>query len=413
VKASYERQQKPPKSLATAPRGDQLKPIVSMQTPDKYTLVLKMGRPVSALSMLPILAQGWMAIYSEKDIVADFDFKKKVNGTGPYIQKSYERGNKVVFDKNKDYFVKDRPYLDGMTVYIVPDASTSLANFQSGQIDYRGLNVTEFGSMQKALGDKIEIQTVSSYGYEVINFNSQKKPWSDARVRRAVAMAVNRDDYIKVIGQGEGRPGGYHVDGGYWAISSDELLKIPGYEKANANTIAEARKLLDAAGVPNNSGPEVDLLTRAGSSFEPLSIFIVDQLQKVGIKSKVNIQETATAYDRLRTRDFDLCPWSHGFALDDPDALWAEFYVTGAPRNYSELSTKAIDELFLKQSSEQDQKKRLELVKELQRISIPEYGKVIMAHSQGRHAQWKKVMDHVAHASTYNNRRWESVWLNA
>lgn len=412
VKASYERQITPPKTLIDPPRGGQLAPVKNMETPDPSTLVLKMARPVSRLSMLPILAQSWMAIYSEKDIKAGFDFKKKVNGTGPFVQKSYERSNKVVLERNKDYFVRDRPYLDAIDVFIVPDPSTANANFQSGQLDYIQPNAQDLASLQKSLGDKVEAGSTPSYGYNVINFNVSKAPWNDQRVRQAVATAMNRDDFVKVVQQGNGRPGGYLTDGGVWAISTEELLKIPGYQKFNDSTLAEVKKLLDAAGVGPNS-PEIDLLTRAGASFASLSLFVQDQLQKVGLKSKINTQETATAYTLLAKRQFDLCPWSHGFALDDPDAVFSEFYITKAPRNYSELSSKELDDLFLKQSMEQDATKRLELVKQMQRVGIPLYGKVVMAHSDSKSLQWKRVKNHVSHSSTYNNRRWQDVWLDA
>ena len=412
VKASYERQITPPKGLVEPPRGGQLAPIKTMETPDPNTLVVKMGRPVSRLSMLPIFAQSWMAVYSEKDVKGGFDFKKKVNGTGPYVQTSYERGSKVVLDRNKNYFVKDRPYLDGIDVFIVPDPSTANASFQSGQLDYLQPSLTDLAALQKVLGDKVETATTLSYGYNVINFNVSKKPWNDPRVRQAIAMAMNRDDFIKIVSQGNGRPGAYLTDGGAWAISTDELLKIPGYQKFNDTTLAEVKKLLDAAGVSAASTPEIDMLTRAGASFAPLSLFVQDQLQKVGLKSKINTQETATAYDLLAKRNFDLCPWSHGFALDDPDAVFSEFYITKAPRNYSELSSPALDDLFLKQSMEQDATKRLELVKEMQRVGIPLYGKVVMAHTETRSLQWKRLKNYVTHASTYNNRRWQEAWLD-
>src|SRR5207244_8864911 len=108
VQASLQRQITPPKELLGPPRQGQLAVISKMETPDNYTLKMSMKQPVSPLSMLPILAQGWMVVYSKKDIDANFDFKKNINGTGPHRFKGYDRGNKVTYEHNKDYFVKNR-----------------------------------------------------------------------------------------------------------------------------------------------------------------------------------------------------------------------------------------------------------------------------------------------------------------
>jgi peptide/nickel transport system substrate-binding protein len=407
VKASLERQQNPPPKVSAVRQG-QLEAIASITTPDASTVTLKMARPVSSLSLLPILGQGWMAMYSKKDIDAGLDFKLKVNGTGPYRFKNYTRGNVVVLDKNPDYWVKDRPYLDGVSIYIVPDASTKVANVQSGQLQLAEVSVTDMKSLQKALGDKAIYQNVASYGFSTMNFGG-RKPWDDIRVRRAIVMAHNKDDYVTVVQTGDGHVGGYMSYGGYWALPEEDLRKVPGYEKFADKSITEARKLLDAAGVPN--GFETTVLTRLGS--ENLSTFIVDQLSKIGIKAKLDIQESTPAYDNMLKRNFDLGPWGHAYAVDDPDAVFAEFYTTKAPRNYSALGTPEVDDLFLKQSVEQDPKKRLELVHQLESASMGLYGKMILAWGGTHSVSTKQLNGWVLHNSLYNNQRFEGVWLSA
>ncbi|TAK74008.1 MAG: hypothetical protein EPO16_11635, partial [Dehalococcoidia bacterium] len=154
VKESLQRQITPPKGLVP-PRQDQLKVIKTMETPDDFTLKLTMSRPASPLSMLPILGQGWMAIYAQKDIANDkFDWKNKVNGTGPYRDLKYERGVKVTMERNKDYHVKGRPYLDGLDVFIMPQEASRDAALQSGQIQIGSLAPASAESLKKAIGDK-------------------------------------------------------------------------------------------------------------------------------------------------------------------------------------------------------------------------------------------------------------------
>jgi len=158
---------------------------------------------------------------------------------------------------------------------------------------------------------------------------------------------------------------------------------------------------------------DVKIMTRQNATSENLSLYFKDQLAKIGINATLDIQETAAAYDLFAKRDFELGPWGHAYAVDDPDAVFAEFYVQGAPRNYSQVGTDEIDDLFLKQSMEQDTETRRELVREMQMLAVPQHGKTILYWSNGRSTAWNHVKDYVRHTSTYNNRRWQDVWLDA
>ena len=414
VKASLERQITPPKGLVP-PRQDQLKVIKTMETPDDFTLKLTMKRPVSPLSMLPILGQGWMAIYTQKDAKDEkYDWKNKTNGTGPFRDMKYERGVKVTMERNKEYHVKDRPYLDGLDIYLMPQDSSRDAAFQSGQLHLmEAMSVGSAAQIKAAAGDKAVWNRRSSLGFSVMNYNTSKAPWNDERVRRAVNLAINREEAIKVVSKGEGVFGGYLLPGGEWALPEAEIRKFPGYEPQGPNSILDAKKLLDAAGVKD--GLNVTILVRQ-AAYEDLCLFTADQLAKIGMKSKQDIVETAVAYDRVNKRDFDLVPWGHGVSLDDPDALWAEFYIKGAPRNYSELSTPAIEEAFLKQSTELDPAKRKELVKDLQKVSLHALGKSVYYWSTAQSIYYKQVqgwIQHVSGGGGYNNMKYQDIWLNA
>ncbi|MBI2888216.1 MAG: peptide ABC transporter substrate-binding protein, partial [Chloroflexi bacterium] len=107
-----------------------------------------------------------------------------------------------------------------------------------------------------------------------------------------------------------------------------------------------------------------------------------------------------------------LLTWSHGFALDDPDAVYGEFYNCTAPRNWSHLCTAEVDALFEKQSQEVDPAKRKALVLEMERKAVPTASKIITQWNKTRNASWKFVKDYVRHPSSYNNIRYRDVWLD-
>jgi peptide/nickel transport system substrate-binding protein len=407
VKASLERMKNPPRGVVS-PRQDSLEGIDSIQTPDASTAVIKLSRPMP--SLLPILAQGWMSIYNAQDITGGFDYKLRTNGTGPFVLKEYVRGNRLTYEANKNYFVKGQPYLDGMTAYIMPDAGARTSAFQAGNILFVGSQFTEsdLASLAPVLKDKMVVQRQNGFGFLTINFGAGA-PWRDERVRRAVSLAMNRQNAIELLDEGQGRIGGYMPANGGWALSQEEVQALPGYAPTNDRVIQEARQLLQAAGV--RQGHETTILTRRGASYERLSLFIKDNLTAVGINAKPQVLEDASAYDALNTRNFDLAPWSHSIALDDPDGIFAEFYITGAPRNYSDLSSPEVDALFQRQSQTLNVQDRVKLVKEMQQKAMPLFGKVIITWGLRRWTWWNRVQGYVGHVGLYNNNRHAGTWL--
>jgi peptide/nickel transport system substrate-binding protein len=371
------------------------------------TVVLGLKQP--APSLLPILAQGWMSIYSAQDIAGNFDYKLKSNGTGPFKLKEYTRGNRLILEANPNYFVKGEPYLSAINMFVQVDSGARVSAFQSGQANFSLLfTESDIESLEAALGKKMVVERRNSYGFNSVNFG-HNPPWRDERVRRALSLAIDRQESIDLLYEGKGFHGGYMPGGGGWALSEDELYAIPGYQKYSDKTVAEAKQLLSAAGV--RPGHQATLLTRRGASYENHSVFLKDQLAKVGIDAKPQVMEDAAAYDAFNSRAYDLGPWGHSIALDDPDAIFAEFYLSESPRNYSGIGSPEVDALFAKQSQTLNLAERKKLVKEMQLKAVPLHGKVILAWSTRRWTWWNQVNGYTSHVGLYNNNRHEQTWV--
>jgi ABC-type transport system substrate-binding protein len=229
-------------------------------------------------------------------------------------------------------------------------------------------------------------------------------------VRRAISISQNRRDAVDVLGEGQGGVGGYMMAGGVWSLGENDLKQVPGYGPQDDKAIAEAKQLLSAAGMPANM--DVQILTRQGATYERLSVFIADGMKKVGINARPRVVETAAAYVDLESRNFDLAPWSHATALDDPDAIYAEFYLTNSPRNYSDLGTAEVDALYLRQSQTLNQQERVKLVHEMEKKALPLYGKIILNWSMRNWARWSHVENYTPHVGIYNHNRLAEVWLD-
>lgn len=408
VKATLDWAREPPQGVVS-PRAGAFAAVEEIQTPDEFTVVFRLSRPNP--SLLDNLAQGWMAIYPKHVLEKEGDMKRTVVGTGPFKLKRYTRGVSIELEKNPDYFVKGRPYLDGITLYIIPDFGSAYAAFRTRRLLLMGFSQESTAHQAEAeLSNRVVIQRVPGFSMRpVFNMDTTRAPWNDVRVREAVSLAIDRQAAIKMITDGEGRVGGFMPPGGQWALSIEELQKIPGYGPDKEADRERAKQLLAEAGHPN--GFQTTLLTRMGTQFERISVFLRGELAKIGIEARLDVKETAAAYEVLNTRTFEAAPWGTAVALDDPDAVFGEHYTCDAVRNYSQLCMPEIDELFNKQSQTLDVEERKQLVQEMERKALMGFGRLVSHWRMTMLGHWPEVRDYKIHSSLYNNQRFQDVWL--
>ena len=411
VVSSFNRQKFAKDYGVQALRQSMLAGISKFEAPDPSTFVMKLVRPMSPLSLLPIIGQGYMSIYAKKDIEGKFNFKSKTNGSGPFRLKESIPGTRIALEKNKDYHEAGRPYVDGLDFYIVPEKSTLNAQLQSGAIHYTpNVGPEDQDALRKAMGDKAHFPELPSLSIVIAAINATRAPWNDARVREAISLVINKRDAVQLLKNGKGDVSGYFVPGGLWALTPEELAPIPGYKPYTEADLVKAKALISAAGVAD--GFSFPILTKKDVEDEAESLFVSNQLgTKLGWKVSLEIVDTATQVDRLAKRNFMLCTKHGASGLDDPDAVFAQFYLAAASQNYSGLSNKTVEELYVKQSVEQDTKARIAMVKEMQKLSMQDMGQVITVRGRKHGVLNKVLQNYTLHASNSNNSRMLEAWL--
>jgi len=400
-----------PAKLRVNPRKLWYENVATIETPDPATVVFQLRHPQP--SLLLMLASGYGPVYPAHVPLALL--RTKCVGTGPFRLKEYRAGESLELERNPDYFVKDRPYLDGLRYIVIKDRATKFAALQAGRLD-----VAFPGDANKAIADQMKHalpQMVTQLSIENntdnIIINHRRPPFNDPRVRRAISLAIDRKAYVRAVHQGGALPGGAMAPKPYgvWGLSERDLASLPGYGDP-AKEKAEAKRLLAEAGYGPGRPLKVTMSTRAIPIYVDFASFVVDQLKQVAIEAALEQVETGVWHPKLTRREFELGANVTGIGPDDPDANFFENYKCGSPRNYSDYCNPEVDRLIEEQSQTLDPAKRLRLVHEIDKRLQLEGARPIMGWRVLYFQHWPYVKGLVAHQSIYNFGRMQDVWLD-
>jgi ABC-type transport system substrate-binding protein len=190
-------------------RGDVLNslneagPILGVTTPDDRTIVMKMAFPYSPI--IELLAFHSYFLLMPKEAEDKFNAKSEMRGTGPFRLDTYTPNVSFEYKKNPDWYIKERPFLDGMTRSIIPDYSQGLAQFETGTLwSYADLRQEDVLRVKRDhprmnLTRSLAHLKTPQAGYYTASARPES-PLRDVRVRRAASMLLDRDLFIDTIG---------------------------------------------------------------------------------------------------------------------------------------------------------------------------------------------------------------------
>jgi len=412
VKATYDKIVFPPAGVRSV-RKNAYTAVERIETPDPSTVVFKLKFP--SASLLDNLASPWNVIFPKKYLDKDPNyFKTNVMGSGPFKFKNYTRGATFEGERNPDYFVKERPYLDGYKFFISPETSVRAAAIRSGRayIEFRDLPSAEVEAIRKQLGDKVAVQTVPVTGQWGIAINNTVKPFNDVRVRKALTLGFDRYTAGRVLQTLTGLRdvGGLMRPGSEWAMPEPELQKLPGFWKDSEKSRAEARRLLAEAGYPN--GLKVVLKNRnVKLPYQDFAVFLIQEWRKIGVEAENRPLETAAWFsDGQDTGNFELIIAPTVEFMDDPDQFLGR-YVTGSTQNWGRFSDPRIDDLFSRQARSLDPAERKKVIIELQKLVMENAYYMPGLWWTRNVVHWAKLKNYVAPPSHYTNQKLQDVWL--
>jgi peptide/nickel transport system substrate-binding protein len=373
VKVSYDRIIHPPQGVLSVRQADYAA-ITRIDTPDPATVVFHLQWPDAA--MLANFASPWNCIYSAAKLKEDPLFPKThILGSGPFVFVEHVKGDHWTGKRWDKYFLPGKPYLDGYRAEFIAGEKAAKA-MESGRImaQFRSFTPTERDEMVKTAGDRLEVREGPWITYLAIVFNAARPPFDDARVRRALSLAIDRwrgaetladNTFLKYVG-GVMRPG--------TAISTPEaeLLTIPGFSRDIAASRAEARRLLAEAGVPHLA---VTLTNRKDVPipYGPAGDFVVAAWREIGVEATQEMLSTKDWQSALETGHFGAATDLAADYFDDPTIQLARYVSRDlSPINHSGSTDRFLDALYIGQAISTDSRQRAKIVRDFERQALNE-----------------------------------------
>ena len=356
-----------------SPYAEDFLHIASITAPDRYTVeVVYSSYYARALETFTsaILPKH---ILEGKDVRAS-DFSRRPVGAGPYRLKSWESGSRLTLVASPTYF-QGRPHIDEVIYRVIPDSGTMFMEARSGRIDLMGLSPEQYLCQtntpwwEKNFHKYRYLASV----YVYLGFNMDHPFFKDVRVRRAISMAISREDLVKgaLLGQGVPAIGPYKPGTAFFH---------PTLKPVKQN-VTEARRLLREAGFEDRDGDGIlekdgkpfafTILTNQGNSERILvSIIIQNQLRRVGIDVRVRTVEWAAFIREFVNKGlFDalVLGWT---VTPDPDIyqVWHSSQAVPGGLNFMHFRNKELDSLLEEGRVTRDQKRRYEIYCRVQEI---------------------------------------------
>ncbi|MCB1745119.1 MAG: ABC transporter substrate-binding protein, partial [Gammaproteobacteria bacterium] len=415
VKATYDRLLNP--EVKARRCGAAVRPFVdSVETVDDHTVRFNLKYP--AAPFIPTIASAWCRIAAKHVLekFGDLQSAEAQIGTGPFKFKRYERDSVVEWVRNDDYYNKDLPYLDGVKVFIIKDKSRQLAASKAGQVQlwspWPPMSKSQADELRNARGDKVDLYQGPINALWAMHLNQNVEPFDKADIRRAVHLALNRQELIEKALEGSGVPCAV-VDPklyGKNGLPMEEVLKLPGCRADKTADIEEAKKLV-AKHYPD--GVDFELVTRTVGNYVDRTQLIAADLRKIGLRANIKTYESAAGYAAYAQQNYQaIAAQDTAMYVPDASGVFSILYIKGAGRNWSNWVDETVNKLADQALRETNEDKRAALYHELQRYLLTEDNVTIpVAWVEGWFFNDKRVKGFKLANTVYDNNTAQSIWL--
>lgn len=358
---------------------------------DDRTFVLHLKKAFRP--MLGILSMHYCSVVPRKAVEKyGSKFRSNPVGTGPFRLKIWLENQNLFLNKNPDYFEMENghrlPHLDGVKISFIADRKTAYLELKKGSLDLiSGMEssfvdelLDEGGNLRSEHDSKLQFLKSPFLNLEYLGLNINatgiKSPLRKKAFRQALNYAFDRNKMLASMRNNVGKA----ADSGVTpkGLPSYNASAVPGYKFDPE----KARKLLAEAGYPNGKGLEV-LEVTTDHNYVDLATYITRQWEDIGIKSKIEVMESATLRNKMRKGQVPIFRGS--WIADYPDAenYFSMFYSKNPPPpNYTQFTNGKFDVLYEKALLENNDEARFDIYKQMEQLLIEEAPVVLLFYDQ-------------------------------
>jgi peptide/nickel transport system substrate-binding protein len=354
VKANLERAKNNPRSTLKA----DMSVVESVEAVDPSTVLIKFNAPAASFPALLADRSGMMI---SPNALNNQDLDLKPVGAGPYRVVDHQPGKVIAYEKFDKYWDPSVQKVNRIEISMVLDPDTRLRSLRSGEIDASGLNADQIRDAERA---NLKVTTDGYVGAFILYLNTSRSEFQNAKVRQALATAIDRKSISEALHAGKCPPTSQIFPANYWA--ADPNIKAD-YYKYDADA---AKKLLAEAGLPN--GFSFTAIVINVPYYSSQAEAIQAQLAKIGVKMEVQTVEPAQLLARFVTEKTADAYFSTTGGFIDPAKLVAQLYLPNSSFNPGGYTNPRITESAAKGLESTDQAQRATAYQQLSKVVTEE-----------------------------------------
>ena len=341
---------------------------VGFAAPDARTVVITLARPTPYLPALtttlpwfPLNPRVVARYGSLTDRANAWTRPGNLVGNGPFVLREWQSNARIVVDKNPRYWDAAAVRLAGIVFYPIENPDVEERDFRAGQLHLtNNLPLSKIPSYQQTNAARLRTDPFLQTFF--IRFNVTKPPFNNPQVRRALALAIDRDSISRHLLYGAHAPADHFVPPG-----------TAGYESRThvALNLTEARRLLAAAGFPGGAGLSVFEVQMRNDALLPRIVEAVQAmwLRELGVRTSIAQLEQKVASQNQQTLNFTI--GVNGWIADFADPVtFLDLFVTGGGNSWTGWSDPAYDQLIVTAATTRDPRQRYELFQRAEAILL-------------------------------------------
>ncbi|MEK3883710.1 peptide ABC transporter substrate-binding protein [Paenibacillus sp. PL2-23] len=324
---------------------------VGVKATDDYTLEVKLYTPApyftSLLAHYTYLPVHQATVEGAADWAAEAD---TIVSNGPFLLKEWAHADKLVLEKNPDYYNVDKINFDTVTISLVEDENTVYQLYETDKIDWIGAQAGSVPSdlvTQLVADGKAEVTSVASVYYYL--FNNNKEPFNNVNIRKAFSMALDRQSLIDNVTKAN-QQAAYGLVPPSIAGTGGKMFREQFPDTSYFTENAEEAKKLLAQGMSElglSTFPEVTLLYNTSEGHKSLAEAAVDMWRKtLGVEVKLANQEWGTFLETRKAGGFDIARSGWGADINHPINFTYDLIYSKSGNNDGKYSNPEVDKLL-------------------------------------------------------------------